>query len=61
MTDSGEPLEALFPNVEKSMFRAIHGVQLDTFPGFKYRGQSHSFLEFYDGTAWCPDGEEPNP
>ena len=49
------------PNIEKSMFRAIHGVQLDTFPGFKYRGQSHSFLEFYDGTAWCPDGEEPNP
>lgn len=49
------------PNVEKSMFRAIHGVQLDTFPGFKYRGQSHSFLEFYDGTAWCPGGEEPNP
>ena len=39
------------PNIEKSIFRAIHGVQLDTFPGFKYRGQAHSFLEFYDGTA----------
>ena len=37
------------PNIEKCMFRAIHGVQLDTFPGFKYRGQAHSFLEFYDG------------
>ena len=37
------------PNIEKSIFRAIHGVQLDTFPGFKYRGQAHSFLEFYDG------------
>jgi len=36
------------PNIEKSIFRAIHGVQLDTFPGFKYRGQTHSFLEFYD-------------
>lgn len=35
------------PNIEKSMFRAIHGVQLDTFPGFKYRGQAHSFLDFY--------------
>ena len=22
------------PNIEKSMFRAVHGVQLDTFPGF---------------------------
>ena len=39
------------PNIEKSIFRAIHGVQLDTFPGFKYRGQAHSFLEFYDGAA----------
>ena len=39
------------PNIEKCMFRAIHGVQLDTFPGFKYRGESHSFLEFYDGAA----------
>jgi len=39
------------PNIEKCMFRAIHGVQLDTFPGFKYRGQAHSFLEFYDGAA----------
>ena len=35
------------PNIEKSIFRAIHGVQLDTFPGFKYRGGEHSFLEFY--------------
>ena len=39
------------PNIEKCMFRAIHGVQLDTFPGFKYRGKAHSFLEFYDGAA----------
>ena len=37
------------PNIEKSIFRGLHGVQLDTFPGFKYRGQAHSFLEFYDG------------
>ena len=36
------------PNVEKSIFQAIHGVQLDTFPGFKYRGRFHSFLEDYD-------------
>ena len=35
------------PNIEKSMFRAIQGVQLDTFPGFKYRGQAHSFLDHY--------------
>ena len=37
------------PNIEKSIFRAIHDVQLDTFPGFKVRGQAHSFLERYDG------------
>lgn len=39
------------PNIEKSIFRAIHGVQLDTFPGFKYRGRAYSFLDDYDGTA----------
>ena len=35
------------PNIEKSIFRAIHGVQLDTFPGFKYRGCTYSFLDGY--------------
>lgn len=39
------------PNIEKSIFRAIHGVQLDTFPGFKYRGQAYSFLDRYDHGA----------
>ena len=40
------------PNIEKSIFRAIHGVQLDTFPGFKYHGRAYSFLERYrDGAA----------
>ena len=39
------------PNIEKSIFRAIHGVQLDTFPGFKYRGQVYSFLDRYDHGA----------
>ena len=39
------------PNIEKSIFRAIHGVQLDTFPGFKYRGAEHSFLDYYHGAA----------
>ena len=36
------------PNIEKSVFRAIHGVQLDTFPGFKRHGKEYSFLDFYD-------------
>ena len=37
------------PNIEKSIFFFFFCVQLDTFPGFKYKGQAHSFLDFYDG------------
>ena len=36
------------PNIEKSMFRAIHGVQLDPFPGFKFRGRAFAFPEAYN-------------
>ncbi|MEG1918392.1 MAG: ATP-binding protein [Oscillospiraceae bacterium] len=36
------------PNIEKSIFRAIHSVSLDTFVGYKYRGETHSFLDRYD-------------
>lgn len=43
------------PNIEKSIFRAIHGVQLDTFPGFKYRGNAYSLLDLYASTA-APEG-----
>ena len=39
------------PNIEKSIFRAIHGVQLDTFPGFKYRGAAYSLLDVYNSGA----------
>ena len=34
--------------VEKNVFNAIHMLQLDTFPGWKSRGEEHSFLEWYD-------------
>ena len=37
------------PNVEKSIFHALHRVSLDTFPGYKRGGVLHSFLEGYDG------------
>lgn len=37
------------PNIEKSIFNAIHAVHLDTFPGFKTEGEDHTFLERYDG------------
>lgn len=36
------------PNIEKSMFAAIHGVQLDTFVGWKQKGIRHSFLDDYE-------------
>ena len=45
------------PNIEKSIFQASHGVQLDTFPGFKYRGRAYSFLEFYDNPSGFAPGE----
>ena len=35
------------PNIENSIFSAIHSVCLDTFPGWKYRGAEHNFLENY--------------
>ena len=40
------------PNIEKSIFSAIHAVTLDTFPGWKTGGEAHSFLEGY--------GKRPN-
>lgn len=39
------------PDIEKSIFRSIHAVSLDTFVGYKWRGEEHSFLESYDNGA----------
>ncbi|MCD8147010.1 MAG: tRNA 2-thiocytidine biosynthesis protein TtcA [Clostridiales bacterium] len=36
-----------FPQVEQNVFKAIHSVQLDTFPGYKTGGEEHNFLERY--------------
>ncbi len=38
------------PDIEKSIFSAIHNVCLDTFPAYKTKGEVHSFLERYDET-----------
>ena len=35
------------PKVEQNIFNSIHTVQLDTLPGWKYRGERHSFLDDY--------------
>ena len=36
------------PTIEKSIFRSIHAVSLDTMVGYKKDGVEHSFLERYD-------------
>ena len=46
------------PQVEKNVFRAIHNLQLDTFPGYKTGGVEHSFLEHYDRGPAGPDFDE---
>ena len=43
------------PDIEKSVFNAIHAVTLDTFPAWKKGGVTHSFLETYDRAG---EGEE---
>lgn len=35
------------PDLDQSIFNAIHSVQLDTMPGYSYHGKAHSFLEDY--------------
>ena len=51
-------LKGTNPNIEKSIFRAIHGVQLDTFPGFKYRGDAHTFTDLYDSSPFFGGGAD---
>ena len=46
------------PDIEKSIFNAIHAVSLDTFPGWKTKGEEHSFLEGYDDGL---QGSPPDP
>ncbi len=36
------------PNIEKSVFAAIHDAQIDTLAGVKFRGRRYAFTEYYD-------------
>ena len=36
------------PDLDQSIFNAIHAVHIDTFPGYKSGGEHHSFLEDYE-------------
>lgn len=42
-------LKAINPNIEKSIFKSLHNLSLDTFPGYKSEGVEHSFLERFRG------------
>lgn len=46
------------PNIEKCIFQAIHGVQLDTFPGFKFHGKEYPLQEIYDRDYTFLSGEK---
>lgn len=46
------------PNIEKSIFAAIHDAQIDTLAGCKFRGKWHSFLEYYDLLGEPEDSEK---
>ncbi len=49
------------PNIEKSIFTALHAVCLDTFPGYKTGGREVSFLDGYDRPRQEGDGSgEPD-
>ena len=45
------------PDIDQHIFRSIHAVHLDTFPGYKTDGEMHSFLEKFDREE-KDDGEE---
>ena len=36
------------PTIDKSIFNAVHNVQLDTMPGYNTLGEDHSFLDRYE-------------
>ena len=36
------------PNIEKSIFAAIHDVQIDTLAGCKFAGRRYAFTDYYD-------------
>ena len=44
------------PNIEKSIFAAVHDAQIDTLAGIKFRGRRYAFTEYYDVL-----GDDGNP
>ncbi len=42
------------PEIEDNIFRSLHRVQIETFPGYKADGEIHSFLENYGSRRKFP-------
>ena len=36
------------PVIEQNIFGSLHNVQLDTMTGWRFKGEDHAFLDFYD-------------
>ena len=47
------------PNIEKSIFAAIHDVQLETLAGCKFAGRRYAFTEYYDKLGQSSGGCQP--
>ena len=47
------------PNIEKSIFAAIHDVQIDTLAGCKFAGRRYAFTEYYDKLGQSSGGCQP--
>lgn len=54
MTSKRQEVKALIrtlkettPDIDRSIFNAAHNVCLDTMPGFNFRGEDHTFLDYY--------------
>jgi tRNA(Ile)-lysidine synthase TilS/MesJ len=41
-------LKKTHPDVDDNIFRSIHAVQIESFPGYKADGELHSFLDDYE-------------
>ena len=48
------------PDVDASVFRALHNVQLDTLPAFKYKGEYFSFNDKYENGLRIARGNKNN-
>lgn len=44
-----DELSKVNPDIEHNIFKSIHNVKLDTFIGYKQKGEEHFFLDDFDG------------